>query len=134
MSKGSAAQRRPRASLAFLRAALRSLPANFAILDHTGAIVAVNRAWREFDEANEGPVAASCEGANDLEVCDRSGGDDAADGREMAQGIRRLLGGKGKEFTCEYACHSPSERRWFMGGRADCKARGRRASSSRIST
>ena len=115
MNKGPAAQRKPGASPALSRAAFGSLPANIAILDHSGTIVAVNRAWRDFAEANAGAIAATCEGANYLEVCERARGDDAAEGRAMAQGIRRLLGGNGKEFVCEYACHSPSEQRWFMG-------------------
>ncbi|MBK8527210.1 MAG: PAS domain-containing protein [Rubrivivax sp.] len=37
-----------------------------------------------------------------------------ADGRAMAEGIRQLVAGKGDVVGFEYACHSPTQQRWFV--------------------
>jgi len=98
----------------FARSVLDSLSANIAVLDDSGTIVFVNRAWREFARSNEadGNVA---ENANYLQVCESAvelGSEDAA---SFAEGIRSVLSGRREEFALEYPCHSPTEQRWFVG-------------------
>jgi len=97
----------------FLRATLDALSANIAILDDTGLIVAVNRAWLRFAEANSarGNVGA---GANYLTVCDAANGESSEGAAEVAEGIRAILRGDRSEFSLEYPCHSPDEKRWFV--------------------
>ncbi len=114
VTEAHAAQRALAASEAFMRATLDSLPAGIAIVDEAGTIVTVNRAWRGFAATNAGTVTGTCEGANYLDACDRAAGEDEVDGRAMAEGIRQLLSGQGGEFGHEYACHSPTEQRWFV--------------------
>ncbi|MBK7261772.1 MAG: PAS domain S-box protein [Rubrivivax sp.] len=115
VTEGRKAQQALAASESFMRATLDSLPASIAIIDQAGTIVAVNRGWREFAAENAGTSAGTCDGANYLDVCDRAVGDGEADGRAMAEGIRQLLAGKGDVVGFEYACHSPTQQRWFVG-------------------
>src|SRR5215207_1774871 len=95
-------------------AVLDNLPARVTIIDESGTIVAVNRAWREFAATN-GVAAGATEGANYLRVCEAATGDGAPEAALFAEGIRSVLLGKRQEFTFEYPCHSPGERRWFVG-------------------
>jgi diguanylate cyclase (GGDEF)-like protein/PAS domain S-box-containing protein len=96
-------------------ATLDALSAHLAVLDESGTIVAVNRAWREFTTAI-GPDRSDsnvCEGANYLRVCDEAAGPGSEEASAMAAGIRAVLCGAQSEFTIEYPCHSPAEERWF---------------------
>ncbi len=98
-----------------LRGTLDSLSAHIAILDESGEITTTNAAWRAFAEANGADPEAVLEGANYLRVCDRAAGAAAEDAAAFAQGIRAVLSGRLEEFEMEYPCHSPTERRWFVG-------------------
>ncbi len=98
-----------------------ALPTNICVLDETGTIMSVNRAWREFAAHNTPATAgiqscALCEGANYLEVCDRASGPGAQQAAEFAAGIRAVLRAEAEDFKAEYACDSPTERRWYLGG------------------
>src|SRR3712207_5402909 len=96
------------------RSVLDSLSANIAVLDESGTIVFVNRAWREFARANQakGNVA---EDANYLHVCESAVELGSKEAAAFAQGIRSVLSGRREEFALEYPCHSPTEQRWFVG-------------------
>jgi PAS domain S-box-containing protein len=103
------------ASERFAKAALDSLSAHIAILDETGKIIAVNRAWRQFARDNPPSLSDFSEGENYLDICNRATEKEAQDARCFAQGIRNVLARTVPEFSMEYPCHSPSERRWFVG-------------------
>jgi signal transduction histidine kinase len=90
--------------------ALDALPTQVAILDSEGVIVDTNRTWRTFGTANGVHEDPGMEGVNYLETCAESG--DELGGR-AADGIRDVLLGRRDEFTLEYPCHGPDERRWF---------------------
>ncbi|MDQ3913194.1 MAG: PAS domain S-box protein [Actinomycetota bacterium] len=94
---------------------LDSLSAHIAIVDETGAIVAVNKAWRDFARANGAAAQKYAEGANYLRACDSAAGAYSEEAAPFAEGIRSVLGGQREKFELEYPCHSPSERRWFIG-------------------
>ncbi|HET7272787.1 MAG TPA: PAS domain-containing protein [Rubrobacter sp.] len=96
-----------------LQQTLDSLSAHIAILDETGEIIAVNDAWRTFAEANDGDPERVSEGVNYLEVCKPDSGSE--EGVAFAEGIRAVLSGEREDFAMEYPCHSPTERRWFIG-------------------
>jgi diguanylate cyclase (GGDEF)-like protein/PAS domain S-box-containing protein len=95
-------------------AILNALPAHIALIDINGLIVSVNEAWRQFSIANvfHGPGHAL--GINYLHVCDTAQGAGSVEAREAAAGIRSVLGDWKSSFSMEYACHSPTERRWFL--------------------
>jgi two-component system NtrC family sensor kinase len=104
-----------RESERFARATVDALSAHLAILDEAGTIVAVNCAWREFADANPPVTTNVCEGTNYLAVCDSAKGEGEEDARAFAAGIREVLAGRRDEFSLEYPCHAPFERRWFVG-------------------
>jgi two-component system, cell cycle sensor histidine kinase and response regulator CckA len=112
-------QKRHEQSLAeserFARSTLDALSAHIAILDETGTILAVNQAWRNFAAENPPVTTNVCEGSNYLAVCDRGASAGSEDAVAFSQAIRTVLAGEQESLEREYACHSPSEKRWFIG-------------------
>ena len=98
-----------------LRSFLNTLPAHIAIVDSSGIIVAVNRAWRDFAASNGAIVSKVVEGTNYFKVCDSATGDQSEYAAAFAEGIRSVFSGQREEFEMEYPCHSPTEARWFVG-------------------
>jgi PAS domain S-box-containing protein len=94
---------------------LNSLSAHIAIIDERGTIVAVNKAWRDFAEANGAAAQNYAEGANYLQACDSAAGSYSEEAAPFAEGIRSVLRGERDKFELEYPCHSPSEQRWYIG-------------------
>ncbi|MGN6370246.1 MAG: ATP-binding protein [Phycisphaerae bacterium] len=97
------------------RETLDSLSAHIAILDDSGTILAVNAAWREFARDNGLTPGRADAGANYLAVCQAAQGDGRAEALAFAAGIRKVIQGEKAEFAMEYPCHSPEQRRWFIG-------------------
>src|SRR5215218_8095519 len=88
---------------------LDSLSEHIAIIDETGAIVAVNKAWRDFARANGANGVDPqnyAEGANYLRACDSAAGLYSEEAAPFAEGIRSVLSGQREEFELEYPCHS----------------------------
>ncbi|WP_416397155.1 putative bifunctional diguanylate cyclase/phosphodiesterase [Allohahella sp. A8] len=83
------------------------------VIDETGCIRYVNSAWIRFSRENRGPVD-DWTTQNYFDVCQRSidSGDTSA--ALALHGIREVINGKRNDFTLEYPCHSPDERRWFL--------------------
>lgn len=93
---------------------LDSLEEQIAVIDSSGTIIEVNRAWRTFGIEN-GVASGSCGvGSNYLKVCNAadSSGDSLAG--EAEQGLREVLSGERDSFYFEYPCHSPAQQRWFL--------------------
>lgn len=95
-------------------AVLDALPAHIALLDEAGTIVAVNKAWRRFAEANHFRDLRAGVGTNYIALCESVHGDGAAETMAVAQGIREVMTHQRDEFSLEYACDSPDEQRWFI--------------------
>jgi PAS domain-containing protein len=94
---------------------LDELPEHTAMVDRSGAIVALNKAWKRFAEDNEADLSKVSEGANYLDVCERATGEQSQYAQSFAEGLRSVLSGREERFAMEYPCHSPTERRWFVG-------------------
>ena len=94
-------------------AILNTLPANIALLDERGNIVSVNEAWKKFATKNGSTMPNFGIGYNYIEVSKNAGGVDEVDGLRIAEGIQSVIGKKIDQFTMEYPCHAPAERRWF---------------------
>ena len=97
-----------------LQAVIDSLPDHLAVVDAQGTISQVNRAWREFSQAN-GDVGlnATGPGTDYLRVCAESARGDE-DARRAHDGLRAVLDGSSSGFRLQYPCHSPTEQRWFL--------------------
>lgn len=96
------------------RALLDSLPDSTAVLDHSGGILAVNRAWQMFAVDNGGRTGATGVGMNYLELCERSAAGGCADAAAAAAGLCAVLDGSTVYRELEYACPSPAVDRWFL--------------------
>ncbi|RYD76269.1 MAG: PAS domain S-box protein, partial [Verrucomicrobiaceae bacterium] len=92
------------------RAILNSLPAQIAVLDSAGMVVAVNEARSCCAEPERVPAQNFVVGINYLEVCE-----EVIEGKYSgpAAGIRDVLQGNTEVFTHEYPCHSSSQQHWF---------------------
>jgi signal transduction histidine kinase len=94
----------------FLQAAIDGLTANIAVIDRTGTIVAVNRAWCRFADTNSLGIPDHGLGANYLNVCDAAGAVDSA--RAAGDAIRKLLSGSWERFDLKFASRDPDAERW----------------------
>ena len=99
----------------FARSVLDGLSAHVAVLNDSGIIVAANRAWKTFAAANGADPRRVSEGADYLGTCASATGPNAEGAAAFAAGIREVLVGSKERFELEYPCHSPTQRRWFLG-------------------
>jgi diguanylate cyclase (GGDEF)-like protein/PAS domain S-box-containing protein len=95
-------------------AILNALPAHIALLDARGVIVSVNEAWRRSGSSYGLITPGHMVGADYLAICEAAVGEGSVEAHEAAVGIRSVLAGSEDRFSMEYACHSPSERHWFL--------------------
>jgi PAS domain S-box-containing protein len=92
---------------------LNALPAHVALLDADGLILEVNDPWRRFAAADGLQGADFAAGGNYLQICDNAGSGWREEARAVAAGVRRVLAGEAPEFSMEYPCDSPQQKRWF---------------------
>lgn len=93
---------------ALIYAIIDSLPEHIVVLDETGVIILINRAWRQFADGNNLPNSCQyCLGQNYFSVCQVS------TAVEAQKGIKAVITGELKYFDMEYPCHSETEQRWF---------------------
>ncbi|MES2536158.1 MAG: EAL domain-containing protein [Pseudomonadota bacterium] len=97
----------------FSQAIIDALDEHIAVIDASGFILAVNRAWREFARGNGADPAAVSEGANYLEVCDKSAARGDAHAATACAMIRAVVAGQRETASMDYPCNSPTEQRWF---------------------
>ena len=99
----------------FARATIDTVPETICVLDKTGAVIAINQAWRDFYDANyDDPHSHNYAiGTNYLRVCESATGEDAAEANRIAEGLKAVLDGKRDFFSMEYPCDSPTEKRHF---------------------
>lgn len=97
----------------FTRATIDALSSSLCVLDAQGSIVAVNRAWCEFAQCNGGEPDAVREGASYLAVREAAARAGCEMGARVAEAIRAAIAGRREDFSMEYECNSPDQRRWF---------------------
>jgi PAS domain S-box-containing protein len=109
-----AAERQRRESDRLRQAVLDALPAEVAVLDGEGRIVAVNAHWRRFAEENGAPAALrEGVGIDDLDVCGSLQAEESAEADSIADGLAAVLTGRAPGYSTEYPCHAPERPRWF---------------------
>jgi|GEM_PF-1703832 len=99
----------------FAESTLEAIPASIVVLDAHGRIISTNQSWTSFAEANGGGINTGGVGSNYLTVCDAAAGDGSEEAARFAEGIREVMSGSIKRFSMDYACHSPTQQRWFVG-------------------
>lgn len=109
------AERALRESEELLRATQNSIPANMAVVDSNGNIIAVNEAWERFARENGDPTLEhTVVGSNYLEACRNARGPNAEGALEALEGLQAILDGRQDQFEMEYPCPSLAEDRWFL--------------------
>ena len=103
-----------RESERFVKSTIDALSEHICVIDDTGKVLAVNKAWRNFGNENGGAPAIAWDETNYLDVCDRSAASGIEDAHLFAAGVRAVLRGEQPEFTLEYPCNSATEERWFL--------------------
>lgn len=98
-----------------------ALTAHIALVDEDGTILAVNKAWRRFSDANGNCQSTYGIGTNYLRLLDavshaqcRASESDISVAMRVAVGLRQVLAGESEKFQLEYPCDSPTERHWFL--------------------
>ena len=104
---------------------LDALSAHIAVFDLNGTIIYVNRAWRDFAEANHTEPGSVCVGANYFTACEKAQGEDAPLAAKALQSLREILSGRSSRCSFEYPCHSPDEKRWFSANFIRCDDNGK---------
>jgi hypothetical protein len=126
-SEPTAAAFRPHAVDVDPQEVLDSLSAHVAVLDATGTIVAVNRAWRtcfahkvegracvlEDGDDREAPAGAGI-GVNYLEVCRNTRGREEPFAQAALRGLEAVLARRVPEFIFSYSCAWPVKQRRFV--------------------
>ncbi len=97
-----------------LQSVLDSLHEQVAVIDVSGKILTVNRAWRQAGYEGGMPDGARFTGINYLDVCRTAGHDGLGDTLGSYQGIRNVLDGVSATFSLEYLCDTPQGKRWFL--------------------
>lgn len=95
------------------RTVLDSLSAHIAIINDKGKILDTNRAWREYAVKSGMPEGYDSIGDNYLDICDAAKGDDGANARAVAAGVRKVIEGSVNEFLLDYPCHSDDGPHWY---------------------
>jgi len=122
-----------RASEELKHSVLNSMLAHIAVLDRDGEIVAINDAWEQFTHENNVSAAFTQRGlesklpknsptllqrtgvgANYLEGCRESRGENSSEAMQAHDGLKRVLRGEQNSFSLEYPCDSESNKRWFL--------------------
>lgn len=90
---------------------VNSLSTHVAVLDSEGVIIETNQAWQDFARQNGMIGNVDCVGINYLGICESN--DENKEVSDIAKAIRAVISGKISNYTTEYPCHSPTEKRWF---------------------
>lgn len=107
-----------RESQQFLRSSLDALSGHIVVLDASGTILEINESWQRFSDENQPPGGSAPGvgigiGVNYLGHCQQTllqGGNAPA----YALAIQDIIAGRRTRYEMEYACHSPTEQRWFV--------------------
>jgi len=108
------AQRALSRSESTMRAILNSLMQRIALLGRDGTIVAVNKPWEDFGAQRRQIHVGSARAGDDyLALLEAIPCDDPLP-RDLARGIRQVLGGEAASFSTEYELALAGAPRWFV--------------------
>jgi PAS domain S-box-containing protein len=108
------AQQQLKKSELFNLGIINSLQSHIAVLNSEGAIIMVNEQWKAFALNNEdNSLLHTGIGSNYFDACKRATKKDVSYATEALKGIKQVLAEEMFSYYMEYACHSPSVKRWF---------------------
>ncbi|MCC6230316.1 MAG: PAS domain-containing protein [Phycisphaerales bacterium] len=90
-------------------AILDALPSPTVLVDHSGVITLMNRAWRERIETDGGDIKRCGIGANYFEECALAVRRGCSDARAFLDGCLRVARGERAIYSQEYECSRPGE-------------------------
>jgi two-component system, NarL family, sensor histidine kinase UhpB len=103
-----------RKSEAVQRSILNSLVPRIALLDGEGVVVAVNKAWENFDTSLTAMAVPRTEpGMNYLRVLAEIGDRAGSFAMDFSAGIKAVIAGEAKSFALEYQLMSGSSAHWY---------------------
>ena len=98
----------------FDKEVLSSLNAQLAVIDETGTIVSVNKAWDDFAKINEStPLSTAVEGMNFFSICSNAEREGHLISGQVAEGIEALFNKEKHFFELDYGCQFATGIRWF---------------------
>ncbi|WP_282049857.1 ATP-binding protein [Maribacter aquivivus] len=101
-------------SEAFNKGILSSLTAHIAVIDKTGEVLAVNKAWNDYSVNNGGyNYENTSVGSNYIEVCKHAISEGDVLSQNILDGLKSVLNQETRHFEIEYPCHYKDEKRWF---------------------
>lgn len=103
----------PRQTESIQRAVIDALPANLAIIDNQGKIVATNAPWQTFNATFAFPGSGCTIGANFLEQCAHANDRQREDASHLETAIRAVLAGQEKQLCLIHPCCTDHEEHWF---------------------
>lgn len=102
----------------FAQDILDSVPSEIAVLNQSGVIVATNVAWRQFAIDNGGDLDSGSNNNVDIGASYfaalTSMTPEPGQSVNIREGIESVINAKLPNFSCEYPCHSPEMKRWFL--------------------
>lgn len=99
----------------FSRSVLNALPAQIAVLDANGTIIAMNEAWQLAVNKEDAPPAVRCDiGMNYLRSYRDVSEDVFREAPQLIEGIQSVIDGTQAESKLQYASHTPEAKRWFL--------------------
>lgn len=105
----------------FFMSILNAMKDHVVVIDNSGHILYVNRAWQQFNQNNSQQSDIHWTRVNYLSVCEQASKAGDAFGKAASDGIYDVIEGRRYEFYLEYPCHSPTQQRWFMMQTTPCQ-------------
>jgi len=106
------AEKATRVSKQLLQSTIDALNARVALVDQNGTIIAVNRRWQSFAEANGNGVIDNGKGFNYFKAT--ASGSEREEAQLISDGIARIKSGELEEFRCIYPAAKHSGASWFQ--------------------
>jgi PAS domain S-box-containing protein len=99
----------------FTEGILASLTSHIAVIDQSGVIITVNKAWQDFaKESNQITMPRSAEGANYFELLKIAATEGNTTAEQSLNGMFSVLKKEKELFELRYFCQAPAVKKWFM--------------------
>lgn len=109
------AERALKESELFNRSILTAISSHIGVMDVSGKILAVNKAWSDFaDNDCMSGLKRPATGTNYLEILKKAADADDLYASKAVAGIQKVFSGELMSFEMEYPCHTVAQKQWFI--------------------